>query len=211
MPAPNKKKNIIANFVDHRVYVDTYRKNVVRVLRNIQKGSVVEDDLNKLLNFCQMSLALLEVVNIDHIRQAWTNAELMSFMHPEAEDLEVVLDPKLQLRTVDDEFTRVGALSSGYERKVGTLASEMLGLKIRDTMAGNAHNLPELQRMIDHVKTLNIKSVIQDHVVEGEKTKLTLFALGVDYPRRLVAISDDRFGIFCSRDTAQYILDTYKE
>ena len=80
---------LVTRNTEHTNYMQTYRQNVMRVLRDIRQGNVNEEDLDKLQNFCQMSLALMNVVPMTDIQAAWRNAEMMAYMT--AEDHGVVL------------------------------------------------------------------------------------------------------------------------
>lgn len=74
--------------------VEIYRQNAMRTLREVRKGMVNEVDIDKLQNFVQVSLALMEIVSVDTFRQAQRNAELLGFF--KGGDASVVLDPKKQ-------------------------------------------------------------------------------------------------------------------
>jgi hypothetical protein len=80
--------------VDHRKYIKNYRNNVVRVLNSIRSGAVSEDDMDRLHNFCQMALALMETAPMAQIEKAWQHAELMSFEHADGAAYDVVYDPQ---------------------------------------------------------------------------------------------------------------------
>jgi hypothetical protein len=74
--------------------VEIYRSNSTRTIREVRKGLVNELDLDKLQNFIQVSLALMELVSVDTFRQAQRNAELLGFF--KGGDAQVVLDPRKQ-------------------------------------------------------------------------------------------------------------------
>ena len=80
---------------DSKPYLlEVYRRNNTRVLNDIRRGMVNEDDMDKLQNFVQTGLALMAMVDVKTFRQAQRNAEIAGFLH--AEDHEVILDPKKQ-------------------------------------------------------------------------------------------------------------------
>lgn len=95
-------------YTSHKSYVNTYRNNVMRVLRDIEAGTVEEDDIFRLRNFCQWALASMERQSMSDIDKAWRNAEAMSILHhdmeipvveeplPVNEQHRVVLDPAKQ-------------------------------------------------------------------------------------------------------------------
>jgi hypothetical protein len=91
--------------VDHSKYIKTYRHHIMRVMRAIESGSVEEIDLEKMRNFLQMSLALMETAPMHQIQGAWRHAEILAFEHGGVadadsdigEDHEVILgDTKLK-------------------------------------------------------------------------------------------------------------------
>jgi len=80
--------------IDHSRYIKTYRHHITRVMRAIEGGTVDETDLEKLRNFIQMSLALMETAPIHQIQGAWRHAEILAFTHndvADADDHQVVL------------------------------------------------------------------------------------------------------------------------
>ena len=60
--------------------VAAYREGVTRVIHNINKGGVEELELEKLHNFAQFSLALMQISGPERWARAKMNAELMMFM-----------------------------------------------------------------------------------------------------------------------------------
>lgn len=88
MSRSNKKlsKAEGGQIIDHQKYIKSYRSNVMRVIRDIEAGTVSELDLEKIRNFCQMSLALMDVVPMHVIQSAWRNAEILSFVNEPTED-----------------------------------------------------------------------------------------------------------------------------
>jgi hypothetical protein len=74
--------------VDHTKYVRNYKFQVMRVIRDIESGTVSEDDLARLRNYCQMSLRLLEKTPMTAIQAAWRDVEINAFMHGAIEDLD---------------------------------------------------------------------------------------------------------------------------
>lgn len=76
--------------------IDIYRSNFMRTIRDIRSGLVNEVDIDKLQNFLQTSLALMNMVPIQIFEDAKRNAEINSFLHEANVDNRVVLDPKKQ-------------------------------------------------------------------------------------------------------------------
>jgi hypothetical protein len=60
--------------------IDGYRVGVMRVINSINKGEVDELELEKLHNFAQFSLALMQISGPDKWERAKMNAELMMYM-----------------------------------------------------------------------------------------------------------------------------------
>lgn len=60
--------------------IDGYRTGVMRVINSINKGEVDELELEKLHNFAQFSLALMQISGPDKWERAKLNAELMMYM-----------------------------------------------------------------------------------------------------------------------------------
>lgn len=75
--------------VDHTKYVRTYKYQVMRVIRDIEAGTVSEEDLARLRNYCQMSLRLLEKTPMTAIQAAWRDVEITALVHDSVEDLPV--------------------------------------------------------------------------------------------------------------------------
>ena len=65
---------------DWQAVVDGNRIGVTNVMESIRKGEVDEIELEKLHNFVQFSLALMQLSGPQKWAQAKLNAELMSFM-----------------------------------------------------------------------------------------------------------------------------------
>jgi len=65
---------------DWQAVVDGNRIGVTNVMDSIRKGEVDEIELEKLHNFVQFSLALMQLSGPQKWAQAKLNAELMSFM-----------------------------------------------------------------------------------------------------------------------------------
>ena len=76
-----------ADWVAIRVW---YRSEVARVLRDIERGLVNEEDLAKLSNFCMTALMLQAKVEEPTWRAAEKDAELAALLRDEAEDYRVV-------------------------------------------------------------------------------------------------------------------------
>jgi hypothetical protein len=60
--------------------VDHTRREVMRVLADIRRGAIDEEDLDKLHNFAQFALALMQAEGPKKWELAKLNAELMSLM-----------------------------------------------------------------------------------------------------------------------------------
>jgi len=65
---------------DWQAVVDGNRIGVTNVIESIRKGEVDEMELEKLHNFVQFSLALMQLSGPQKWAQAKLNAELMSLM-----------------------------------------------------------------------------------------------------------------------------------
>ena len=65
---------------DWQAVIEGNRIGVTNVLESIRKGEVDEMELEKLHNFVQFSLALMQLSGPQKWAQAKLNAELMSFM-----------------------------------------------------------------------------------------------------------------------------------
>ena len=65
---------------DWQAVVDGNRIGVTNVMESIRKGEVDERELEKLHNFVQFSLALMQLSGTQKWAQAKLNAELMSLM-----------------------------------------------------------------------------------------------------------------------------------
>jgi hypothetical protein len=61
----------------------------MRVIRDIEAGTVSEEDLARLRNYCQMSLRLLEKSPMTAIQAAWRDVEITALVHDAVEDLPV--------------------------------------------------------------------------------------------------------------------------
>lgn len=86
----NKQKNRGLGDVqiDHAKYVRNYKHQVMRVVRDIESGTVSEEDLAKLRNYCQMSLRLMEKSTMSQIQAAWRDVEITAFVHDSISELE---------------------------------------------------------------------------------------------------------------------------
>lgn len=65
---------------DWQAIVDANRQGVTHVINSINKGEVDELELEKLHNFVQFSLALMQICGPEKWAQAKLNAELMMYM-----------------------------------------------------------------------------------------------------------------------------------
>lgn len=63
-----------------------YRREVSRVLTEVEAGAVLEDDLAKLRNFCMVALILLGKVPEGAWRKSEKEAELAAWLHNEIEE-----------------------------------------------------------------------------------------------------------------------------
>lgn len=93
MTAPKKSQKKLSQaengqIVNHAAYIKTYRSNVMRVMRDIENGTVSIEDLAKLRNFLQMSFALMETAPVHQIQSAWRHVEILAFQHQQVEDVE---------------------------------------------------------------------------------------------------------------------------
>lgn len=86
--------------VDHTKYVRTYKYQVMRVIREIESGTVSEEDMARLRNYCQMSLRLLEKTPMTAIQAAWRDVEIAALVHDSVEELPVDLGGVLKDGTV---------------------------------------------------------------------------------------------------------------
>jgi hypothetical protein len=112
-----KNKCLDGSYLDHRKYMNNYRSKVMRLVRQMKMGKLPSRlDIDRLQNFCQFSLALMDRSSMTDIDKAWLNAETMSFIHADMqieildqssaspEDYRVVLDPEEQANA-DPEST----------------------------------------------------------------------------------------------------------
>jgi len=60
--------------------IDGYRLGVMRVISSINKGEVEEIELEKLHNFAQFALALMQISGRDKWERAKLNAEMMHYL-----------------------------------------------------------------------------------------------------------------------------------
>ena len=60
--------------------IDGYRAGVMRVIGSINKGEVEEIELEKLHNFAQFALALMQISGRDKWERAKLNAEMMMYL-----------------------------------------------------------------------------------------------------------------------------------
>lgn len=134
-----KNRSLDGTYVDHKKYVKLYRYHTMRVIKEIRKGIVNEEDIDRLQNFVQMGLALMDRSNMEDIDKAWRNAEAMSFIHadlgvevvepceshePEKLDKPVnqyscVLDPHVQKEALNDFSGRTDGSAAPCSTDVG--------------------------------------------------------------------------------------------
>lgn len=60
--------------------VNSYRAGVMRVINSINKGEVEEIELEKLHNFAQFALALMQMSGREKWERAKLNAEMMMYL-----------------------------------------------------------------------------------------------------------------------------------
>ena len=60
--------------------IDGYRIGVMGVINSINKGEVEETELEKLHNFAQFALALMEIAGQEKWARAKMNAEMMHYL-----------------------------------------------------------------------------------------------------------------------------------
>lgn len=60
--------------------INGYRVGVLRVINSINRGEVEETELEKLHNFAQFALALMQISGRDKWERAKLNAEMMMYM-----------------------------------------------------------------------------------------------------------------------------------
>jgi hypothetical protein len=80
--------------VDHAKYVRNYKYKVMKVIRDIEAGTVSEEDLARLRNYCQMSLRLMEKSPMTAIQAAWRDVEINALFHNAVEDLDEIVEDK---------------------------------------------------------------------------------------------------------------------
>jgi len=74
MPKPQKHD------IHWQAVIDGYRLGVMRVINSINKGEVEEIELEKLHNFAQFALALMQISGRDKWERAKMNAEMMHYL-----------------------------------------------------------------------------------------------------------------------------------
>lgn len=101
----HENKRLDGSYMSRNGYVRTYRSNVNRVMNDIAKGQVSEEDLEKLHNFHQWAFATMQRITMSEIEKGWRNAEVSSLIRDDidfdpvdldAEDFSVTLDPEKQ-------------------------------------------------------------------------------------------------------------------
>jgi hypothetical protein len=125
--------------------VELYRQNSMRTIRDVRRGMVNELDVDKLQNFLQVSLALMELVSVSTFEQARMNAELLSFF--KGGDTSVVLDP---LKQKKQEFPPldldIGAIVEEAVLQMNDIEVHSLSQLVGDVKA--AHEGRELAQAI---------------------------------------------------------------
>jgi hypothetical protein len=74
MPKPQKHD------LHWQAVIDGYRIGVMGVINSINKGEVEETELEKLNNFAQFALALMEISGPDKWARAKMNAEMLMYL-----------------------------------------------------------------------------------------------------------------------------------
>lgn len=69
-----------------------YRLGVSKVLTDIRNGTVTEEDLARLENFCRVSLELMNKVSLPMWRKAERDTLIGAFLHNEVVDFEDLED-----------------------------------------------------------------------------------------------------------------------
>jgi hypothetical protein len=98
MPNRRERRNKVFNRgldgaqQNHAKYVRTYRHHVMRVVRDIEQGTVEVEDMARLRNFCQMAITLMEKAPLALIQSAWRDTEILSFEHQNDETAVVLKD-----------------------------------------------------------------------------------------------------------------------
>lgn len=87
----------------HFKYVTHYRVNVMKVMKAIRDGEVDEGDLDRLQNFLQMSISLMERTPLKIIQSVWRDTEIFAhleneetFVNPDTTILPAILDAAKQ-------------------------------------------------------------------------------------------------------------------
>jgi hypothetical protein len=80
MPKPKKVD------YDWEAVINGNRIGIGQVFRSIRNGTVDEDELDKLYNFVQFSLALMQLSGPQKWGQAKMNAEMMSYLQEKKDD-----------------------------------------------------------------------------------------------------------------------------
>lgn len=91
-------------FHQHYNYVQTYRRNVMATISAVRNGVIDEIELDKLQNFCQMSLKMMEKTSLLQLRSIWRDTEIMGLVHPDDAETAVVLDPSKQPILFDEKL-----------------------------------------------------------------------------------------------------------
>jgi hypothetical protein len=99
--------------IDHGAYIFTYRSHVTRVLKDIESGTVSEEDFAKLHNFCRMALSLMETAPISQIQAAWRQCEILDFVH-KTDETEVVT---VEVPTVPQEKVITSLIPASWRKR----------------------------------------------------------------------------------------------
>jgi hypothetical protein len=82
---------------------DIHNDSILSVLRTVRHDRIIDEELiDKLEEFCRMSLKLMDKSELVTMRQAWQDIEIRGWLNAD-EDSDVVLDPVKQGRDPQDE------------------------------------------------------------------------------------------------------------
>lgn len=70
----------------HQQRVDQHRARTTKTLNAVERGHVDQEELEVLRNFCQVSLALMALVDAQTFDSAVRNAELSSRLHGDIDE-----------------------------------------------------------------------------------------------------------------------------
>jgi hypothetical protein len=88
-----KRKIVPDNPAEKQAVVNAYRKGCHGAFSAIRGGSVDEVEFDKLWNFMQTALTLMDLVPLETFRKAQRIAEMRSLIHKSADEV-VHMDPR---------------------------------------------------------------------------------------------------------------------